>query len=247
MLGVNEKPRRFALVHFQPREQLQFMKPLLGRGHSGWALVLFLVVATSRLFAEATNTVITPAGRIELFDGQSLSGWTAFAKGTNSTAIWLVTNGVIHCLGKPNGYLRTVQTYRDYRLHVESRWPDGPGNSGVFVHLNEPDKVWPFCFEAQLQTGNAGELRFNGGAFSKDMPTPAPKSLPRREPVSEKPVGEWNACDIICRSNTITIRINGVLQNGIIGTCVVAGAIALQAEGKPVEFRNIVIEPLPAN
>jgi hypothetical protein len=36
------------------------------------------------------------------------------------------------------------------------------------------------------------------------------------------------------------------LQNQVTGTSVSSGAIGLQAEGKPVEFRNIILEPLPA-
>lgn len=219
------------------------MKSALNRICFAGAISLLLADVNSASFAE-TNTAARPTQQMELFDGKSLSGWAAFANGTNTTAIWSVTNGVIHCLGKPSGYLRTIQPYCDYQLHIEWRWPDGPGNSGVFVHLNPPDKVWPLCFEAQLQSGNAGELRFNGGAKSKDLPAPDTKSFPHREPVSEKAIGAWNACDIICRSNTIAIRINGVLQNETIGTAVVAGAIALQAEGKPVEFRNITIAPL---
>lgn len=221
------------------------MKSTLGQLRCCGLLVLLFAGATSCVIAETTNAAASPTRRMELFDGKSLAGWQAFSKGTNTTAIWSVTNGAIRCLGKPSGYLRTSQAYRDYRLHVEWRWPDGPGNSGLFVHLSGEDKVWPLCFEAQLQGGNAGELRFNGGARSKNMPTPDTKSLPHREPASEKAVGEWNACDVVCRSNTIAIRINGVLQNEAIGTAVDAGAIALQAEGKLVEFRNIILEPLP--
>lgn len=49
----------------------------------------------------------------------------------------------------------------------------------------------------------------------------------------------------MCRGNTITVRVNGVLQNEVTGTSVSSGAIGLQAEGKRVEFRNLTIEPLP--
>jgi hypothetical protein len=221
------------------------MKSRLNRWRNRGLLGLLFAGALVALAAEPGDHALRPTHRTELFDGKSLTGWRACAKGTNTTAIWSVTNGVIRCLGKPSGYLRTVATYRDYRLHVDWRWPDGAGNSGVFVHVSGADQVWPLCFEAQLQGGNAGELRFNGGALSQNMPAPDTKSLPRREPASEKPVGDWNTCEIICRSNTIAIRINGVLQNEALGTAVDSGAMALQAEGKLVEFRNIVIEPLP--
>jgi hypothetical protein len=104
--------------------------------------------------------------------------------------------------------------------------------------------VWPLCFEAQLLAGSAGEIRCNGGSLVHELTTENPKSVPRRVPGTEKPAGEWNFYDILCRSNTISIRVNGTLQNEITGTSVSSGAIGLQAEGKLVEFRNIYLEPL---
>lgn len=192
------------------------------------------------------ETAITPANKIELFNGKDLSGWTFVSKNTNAPAgsIWSVTNGAIHCLGKPSGYARTLKSYRDYQLHAEWRFPDGAGNSGVFLHVNPPDKVWPLCFEAQLQSGSAGEIRLNGGSHIAGLDANA-KAVPHQQPSSEKPTGEWNSYDIICRSNSISVRVNDVLQNNISGTSVSSGAIALQAEGKVVEFRNIYLEPLP--
>jgi hypothetical protein len=190
--------------------------------------------------------VISPAGKIELFNGRDFSGWTFVSKGTNEPAasIWSVTNGVIQCLGKPYGYARTVKNYRDYKLHAEWRYPAGAGNSGVFLHVNPPDKVWPLCFEAQLLSGSAGEIRLNGGSHIEGLDA-ATKAVPHREPSSEKPLGEWNDYDIVCRSNTISVTVNGVLQNEVAGTSVGSGAIGLQAEGKLVEFRNLYLEPLP--
>jgi hypothetical protein len=207
--------------------------------------VLFLLATISiSLFAQA----IVPANKIELFDGKSFSGWTFVSKNTNAPAetIWSITNGVIRCLGKPSGYARTLKTYRDYQLHAEWRFPDGTGNSGVFLHVNPPDKVWPLCFEAQLLSGSAGEVRMNGGSKANGTTAKHPNFIPHQQPSSEKPLGEWNSYDIICRSNTISVRVNGVLQNEITGTSVSAGAIGLQAEGKLVEFRNIYLEPLSA-
>jgi hypothetical protein len=211
-------------------------------------VVSLLIVKTgSSLLAQKNEPASTPTQPIELFDGKSLSGWTFVSKGTNGEAasIWSVQDGVIACLGKPNGYARTLKSYRDYQLHVEWRFPAGAGNSGLFLHLNPPDQVWPLCYEAQLQSGNAGELRLNGGARIDGLANPNAKSLPHQQPVSEKPVGEWNVCDVVCRSNSISIRINGVLQNEITGAAVGSGAIGLQAEGKPVQFRNVRLDPLP--
>jgi len=201
------------------------------------------MTATSGVWA-GINDPLTPRQPIELFNGRDLTGWMPVAKGTNTTDIWWATNGVIRCAGKPFGYLRTLQTYRDYELLVDWRWPEAPGNSGVFLQLNPPDKVWPYCYEAQLLAGNAGEIRLNGGSTLQSISPPTAKSVPRRLPSSEKPVGQWNTYDLICRGHSITVRVNGVLQNEVFGTSVDSGCIGLQAEGQLVEFRNLTLKPL---
>jgi hypothetical protein len=213
---------------------------------SGMVALLVLSAMSLRLAGQPADDGVTPTGKIELFDGKTLSGWTFISAGTNlpAASIWSVTNGVILCQGKPNGYARMLTRYRNYQLHVEWRWPDGPGNSGVFLHLNPPDKVWPYCFEGQLLAGNAGELRMNGGSRLAGF-DPQTRSVPRQQASSEKPTGEWNSYDIVCRGNSITVRVNGVLQNEVTGTSVDAGTIGLQAEGAPVEFRNIILDKLP--
>ena len=202
---------------------VRFMKSVLT-----CLLFLFFLSTTFKLAGQTTNDIITPAGKIELFDGKSLSGWTFCIQTPECTcqhSIWSVRNGVIFCEGKPNGYARTRwPMYRDYQLHAEWRWPNGKGNSGIFVHLNPPDTVWPLCFEAQLLTGDAGEVRLNGGSHLAAITDPKVISVPRQQPNSEKPPGEWNFCDLVCRSNTITVHINGVLQNEVSGTSVDSGA-----------------------
>lgn len=210
------------------------------------SLLLTLCTVVSAL-ASTNEPATTPKQRVELFDGKSLTGWTFVSKDTNAEAasIWSVKDGVIHSLGKPNGYARTLTAWQNYKLHVEWRWLEGAGNSGIFVHLNPPDKVWPLCLEMQLATGNAGDIRANGGSRVRELTVEKPGSVARRTPGTEKPVGEWNSGDIVCRSNTVTVQVNGVLQNEVTGASVAAGAIGLQAEGKPVEFRNLVLEPLP--
>jgi hypothetical protein len=141
------------------------------------ALAFVSAAMAPSLFAQSDEATISPTNKIVLFNGQDLSGWTFASKDTNAVAaaIWSVTNGVIVCQGKPYGYARTLQTYRDYQLHVEWRWPDGPGNSGVFLQINPPDKVWPMCYEAQLLAGSAGEIRCNGGSHVNEVTAANPK------------------------------------------------------------------------
>jgi hypothetical protein len=190
----------------------------------------------------------SPVQRIALFDGQSLATWKFVSRDAtiDAASIWSVKDGVIVCAGKPNGYARTTVDYRDYTLHAEWRFPAGAGNSGLFLHLNGPDKVWPVCLEVQLKSNDAGTIRVNGGALVQEVDLAAkdPKNVALRGPVSEKPLGEWNSCDVVVRGDTAVVRINGILQNEVTHASVRAGAIGLQAEGTPVEFRNLYVAPL---
>jgi hypothetical protein len=200
--------------------------------------------------AQPTSTeAIVPKQRIALFDGTTLARWKFVSRDTtiDPASIWSVKDGVIACIGKPNGYARTAAAYRDYALHAEWRFPAGAGNSGLFLHINEPDKVWPVCLEVQLKSNDAGTIRVNGGALVREVDLAAkdPKNVALRGPVAEKPLGEWNSCDVLVRGDTAVVRINGVLQNEVTHASVSAGAIGLQAEGTPVEFRNVYVTPLP--
>ena len=70
------------------------------------------------------------------------------------------------------------------------------------------------------------------------------KRAPRLAEPSEKSLGEWNSSEITCRGSTIEVFVNGVRQNFVENLPVTRGAIALQMEGYPIEFRNVWLEPL---
>jgi hypothetical protein len=61
---------------------------------------------------------------------------------------------------------------------------------------------------------------------------------------SEKPAGEWNLYDIRVQNDSVSIYVNGVLQNIASGMNLTKGYIALQSEGGPVLFRNVRLIPL---
>ena len=185
-----------------------------------------------------------PSERISLFNGQDLSGWVFVLRdaSVDPMTVWSVSDGVIHCTGEPFGYMRTEADYADYVLHVEWRWPGEPSTSGVFVHMSEPDVIFPKSIECQLQAGAAGDfVAFKGVKFKELV---RGWMLRKKAESSEKPPGEWNTYRIICRGNTIQLFVNDVLQNEATETTVSSGKICLQSEGGPIEFRNIYIEPL---
>jgi Domain of Unknown Function (DUF1080). len=183
---------------------------------------------------------------IMLFNGKDLSNWVFKLKdpSIDPAAVFTIRNGVIHITGNPFGYMRTKDTYSDYKLHVEWRWPAEAGNSGVFVHAQQPDTVWLKCVECQLQAGNAGDFVCMNGA---DMTERTDKSKPFVKKLalsSEKPTGEWNTMEVICKSNTIEVFVNGTLQNKGTNVSVSKGSICLQSEEKDVEFRNVYLDKL---
>jgi hypothetical protein len=212
------------------------------------ALVLSLVVAPALWAAEEAPVTpiapITPTARVELFNGKDFAGWKMVMKdATDPTTVWSVADGMIKCLGKPNGYIRTEKAYRDYKVTVEWRFAKA-GNTGVLVHMHEPDKVWPRCFECQGMHNKQGDFWLWGGADCKEPKIPNKNGIAMAEASNEKPVGEWNTYEVECSGNTIKIIVNGKLMNTATECTESSGMIGIQSEGAEIEVRKIFIEPL---
>jgi len=205
-------------------------------------------VASSVLAAEPAAP-IAPTERTDLFNGRDFSGWTVCLKGdTPAAETFAVTNGLMHCTGQPFGYVRTDQTYRDYKLTVEWRFvkvAPHADNSGVFVHVQQPDHVWPKCIENQGQYQQQGALIFMGGATFKGPNGPAKGMIKLQGTPNEKAAGEWNVYEIVCRGDTVKNYVNGRLMNTAEGCTPSAGSIAIQSEGGEWELRKVCVEPLP--
>jgi hypothetical protein len=200
---------------------------------------------------------VKPTKKMVLFNGKDLDGWVRFIPDDKPDAekkwmvekVWSVRNGVIRCEGKPNGYIRTVDSYANYKLHLEWRWPDKPTNSGVLLHSAGIDSVWPKCVEAQLMHANAGDFwLLSYSKIEVDGKQVGPEKYAngkKKHPSNEKPVGQWNSYDIVCDGKTVTLYVNGLLQNKGTDSDPWYGPICLQSEGSPIEFRNVYLEPIP--
>ena len=184
-----------------------------------------------------------------LFNGKNLDGWIGFLPEKEEIANnWSVVEAIMRCEGKPVGYIRTVDSYQNYKLHVEWRWPEMPSNSGVLLHRQGKDQSFPLCIEAQLKSGNAGDLvMMSGGALTVDGKEIVAKKFAvatKKQSSNERAIGEWNSYDIVCNNGAITIMVNGIVQNEGIKADPASGQIALQSEGAQIEFRNIYLEPI---
>jgi len=199
-----------------------------------------------------------------LFNGRDLAGWSADVPAAdedpNIAPSFVVRDGMLVSLGKPEGHLVTDASYRDYRLAVEYRWTGEPGNCGVLVHASTPRRLYamfPQSIECQMHSGNAGDF----WCIGEDITVPDMEA--RRGPRdrwgvdgdrarriknltddSEHAKGEWNEMVIECRGDTISVWVNGDLVNVGTGCTASEGRIALQAEGAECEFRRVELTPL---
>jgi hypothetical protein len=191
----------------------------------------------------------------DLFNGKDLTGWTAVFDDAKAEAAgtWSAKDGSLFCTGQPAGYLRTKKDdYQNYVLSLEWRWPEGAkgGNNGVLVHCSTPHVlgVWPRSVEVQLASGEAGDFWVIPEAVTIAIPDQAARQQGRRHrnltDGSEKPIGQWNTMEITCKGDTITVKVNGTLVNEATKSSETRGAIALQSEGAPIEFRKIQIREI---
>ena len=194
-----------------------------------------------------------------LFNGTDLTGWHADVPemDTNSSTKnpFLVRNGMLVSMGDPRGHLITDSVYHDYRLTVEYRFANKPGNCGVLVHASTPRalyKMFPKSIEVQMEHQNAGDFwcivedikvndmeKRRGPKENWGITEGKERRILNLTDGSEKPVGEWNTMIIECVGNSIKVWVNNDLVNYGFDCTANKGQIALQAEGSEVEFRKL--------
>ncbi len=209
---------------------------------------------------------VKAAEPVSLFNGKDLSGWRAdVPKADDDPGIepsFIVRDGMLVSKGTPRGHLITDEKYSNYRLLVEYRFTGKPGNCGVLVHASTPRALYgmfPASIEVQMHAGDAGDF----WCIYENIEVPdMEKRRPRKEGQewggkegqsrrilnltddSEKPLGEWNTMEIVCRDREVIVRVNGDLVNHGTNSSVSEGQIAIQAEGAEVEFRKVELTPL---
>jgi 3-keto-disaccharide hydrolase len=236
-----------------------------------FATICAFVVTMSPIHAQApaaagAGEVVTPDHVFGLFNGKDLSNWEpdvpAKDKDPSVPPSFVVRNGMLVSMGKPEGHLVTKEQYKDYRLVAEYRFPGKPGNCGILVHASTPRalyKMFPKSIEVQMMSGDAGDFWcIQENIEVKDMETRRPRKAGEKwggaegdarrilnlTDNSEKPLGEWNTMIIEARGKALKVWVNGDLVNEGFNASVDHGKIAIQAEGAEVEFRKVEIGPL---
>ncbi len=222
-----------------------------GRNLDGWTLD---IPARDQLAAEDDIPI---KDGVMTIDTRKVEWWNA------APPSFIVRDGLLVSLGKPGGHLVTKDEFSNYKLVVEYRFPKKPGNCGVLVHASTPRRLYdmfPQSIEVQMMHENAGDFWCIGENIEvPDME----KRRPRKDPDqafggnasdarrivnltdgSEKPLGEWNTMEIVCKGDEVIVHVNGTLVNHGSKSTATSGKIALQAEGSEVEFRKVELTPL---
>ena len=215
----------------------------------GWLVAITSLLALAG--CRSTPGTTSPDEKVMLWNGTDFTGWYRYVADptVDVNDVWRIRNHVIRCSGKPDGYMRTENRYKNYRLHVEWRWPEQTANSGVLLHMSGPDQLWPTCIECQLKAGNAGDFVLMNGAgltvngIDRQDPSKQFVAIEKKSPIGEKPAGQWNVYEIHCKKGKIRCFVNGILQNEGTKAKPSSGWIGLQSEGGPIEFRNIYLLP----
>ena len=180
-------------------------------------------------------------GWTNLFNGEDLTGWVVFLRTEDRStksfhvqdqSVFSVEDGIVKATGKPSGCLRTVDVYDNFVFHVEIRYPEGDGNTGVLIH-GQQDEVWPTAVECQGYNDHMGRIfpirgaKLEGGEMIHS---------------AASPLGEWSTYEVYSEEGRVTTVVNGKVVGLASEADPKVGYICLQSEGVPVEFRNIKLK-----
>lgn len=234
---------------------------------TGSLLSLFLFCLLASLAPAQTQA---PAA---LLDG-SEAGWTElkfqdFVNVNCPEDTWQDRDGILFCLGNCNGGLRTQESYTNFEMMLEWKHLRRSGNSGVFVWAPReildklPAGALPQGIEIQiLDHGYAedweksrgqkpdwftthGDVFPVGVAQMKPFEPVAPngqRSFPSAN--HSKGVGQWNHYYIRAINGEVRLWVNGHEVSGGRQCQPATGHIVLEAEGAPIEFRNLKVRKL---
>ena len=152
---------------------------------------------------------------------------------------------VAHSLSAYEAKLQQLRRHR--RMALPGRLLLKANNTGVLVHMQLPDNVWPPCIQNQGKSGRQGDLFVMSGveckvhlALGKDANTP----VPLRGASNEHPVGQWDTNVTVCAGNDVQAIINGEIAERNHRITVTAGFVGIQSEGADFEIRKMYLEPI---
>jgi len=185
------------------------------------------------LLAAACVSAADEGGWISMFDGKTLTGW----KAEDNPGSWSVKDGAIVGDGERSHLFYMLHECGNCEFKAEVRLNHG-GNSGMYFRAKY-GPGWPEGYEAQVNNTHP-DWRRTGSLYSFSD-------------VKEQlvPDDTWWTQDIVANGNHIIIKVNGKVVVDYVDerNTHQKGFLALQQhnKGSVVEFRNLMMRPLPGN
>jgi 3-keto-disaccharide hydrolase len=216
------------------------------------AMSIVAAVLTSVLPAQRAEDGFTP-----LFNGKDLTGWVygtrANGEQNKSGKGYQVENGVLFSTKEDGGNLYTEQEYSDFAFRFDFKLTEN-ANNGIGIRAPLEGDAAYAGIEIQV-------LDDGGSQYTKLQPWQYHGSVYGIVPAKrgfQKPVGEWNAEEIIAKGRHITVILNGttivdadlddVKDQEVVakhpGMARTSGHIGFLGHGARVEFRSIRIKKL---
>jgi hypothetical protein len=170
-------------------------------------------------------------GWIRLFDGKTLSGWTAPDPGQ-----WEVKDGILIGEG-PVTHLFSPNTYTNLEFKAEVKL-NHSGNSGMYFRAVH-GQGWPKGYEAQVENTSPDPQKTG--------------SLYNFHKITEQlvPDDTWWTQHIIAIGNRVIIKVNDKIVTDYVDEkkTYLSGHLAFQQhnQGSVVMYRNVQVKPLPAD
>jgi 3-keto-disaccharide hydrolase len=193
--------------------------------------VLALLLGLSCCAWGAAGTPAGGDGWVTLFNGRDLTGWTQMNGGQ-----WKVEGGVLKYAGVGDGWLRSNESYGDFHLILEWRYPvaEGQHDAGLFFRAGTEGMPFP-SRSFQMNMGPDDNWGSVGGV---------PGTV-KRPDLMHKPGGDWNTYELILVGDKGLALINGQRAWDAAGfTRATRGHIGFQNEGYPWEIRTVKIRRL---
>ena len=216
------------------------------------AILLMLVACSAPMLnAAELSPAEQQAGFVQIFDGESLTGWA------NALDGYTVEDEAITCIAERGGNLFTENVYSDFVLRFEFRLPAG-GNNGIGLRVPQDGHPSRDGMEIQVldstadRYANLNPYQYHGSVYGI---IPAKRGY-------LKQVGTWNEQEIRLSGSHITVVLNGeVIVDGDLHDATANGApdgnehpgarrtdghLVLCGHGSKVQFRNMRIREIGA-
>jgi hypothetical protein len=222
------------------------MRSLISRT---FLFALFLSLACAALPCLRQPTVRAADGFygawVNLSEGNDLSKyWT-------TTGNWKLEDNVIRLEPRPGekGWERydaylwlTDKEYKDFQAEFDYKLDKG-GNSGFYFHVGDRKSPVARGIEVQI-SDSAGDDNLTDHTSGGVIPGVPPSKN------AAKPAGEWNHFSISCKSDKLSVVLNGQTVNEVglkqkqLQDRPETGWVGFQDHGLPLRLRNVRIRPI---